>query len=284
MSERSKKEKPATKGAEEGGQVTRTMAAVEELTLAKLVTELEKVQSNIMEELKTALLLIRTALEAVKRQVESFEACFTEAEDTLSVHSDRITTLETSVDELKSTVQDLTKENEGLKDTLDGYEKRRLNLRVLGVAEDSEQGQCPLKFMSKLLVKVLNDESFTKPLELERCHRALMAKPSPDAHPRPFTLCFHRYQERERVLQLAIEKWQLSYEGKKILIFPDFSAQLVAKCSAYEKVKSKLYEINIKFSLRYPAMLMVYLQGSRHSFRGLFQPTPRLRCWSPIQL
>lgn len=204
----------------------RTMAvAAEELTLDKLVTELEKVRSDITEELKTALFPIQTALEALKRQVESFEVRFTEAEDALFDHSDRITTLETSVEKLKSTMQDLTKENEGLTDTLDGYEnrQRRLNLRVLGVAEDSEREQCPLKFMSELLVKVLNDESFTKPPELERGHRALMAKASPDAHPRPFILCFHHYQERERVLQLAIQKRQLSYEGKKILIFPNFS-------------------------------------------------------------
>lgn len=71
---------------------------------------------------------------------------------------------------------------------------------VLGVPEDSERGQCPQKFMSELLVKALNAESFTKPQELERCHRALMAKSSTDARPRPFILCFHRYQERERVL------------------------------------------------------------------------------------
>ena len=69
----------------------------------------------------------------------------------------------------------LAKENEGLKDTLDGYanRQRRMNLRVLGVPEGSEKGLCPLKSMYEFLVKVLNDESFTKPPELERCHRAL---------------------------------------------------------------------------------------------------------------
>ena len=233
-----------------------------------MVIELEKNRSNITEALKTSLLPIQTTLEAVKRQVDAFEARFTKAEGALSDHSDRITTLETSVEDLRSTMQDLAKENEGLKDTLDGYEnrQRRMNLRVLGVAEDSERGQCPLKFMSELLVKVLNDENFTKPPELERCHRALMAKPNPDARPRPFILCFHRYQERERVLQLAIQKRQLSYEGKKILVFPDYSARLAAKRSAYKKVKAQLYEKNIKFSLRYPATLMVYFNGARHSF------------------
>ncbi|KAL7385372.1 hypothetical protein ABVT39_020746 [Epinephelus coioides] len=265
MLEGNRKERTTTRSTEAAAAAA---AEQEQLTLAMLVTELEKARSNITETITTALLPIQTALEAVKHQVESFEARFTEAEGALSDHSDRITTLETSIEELQSTVQDLAKENEGLKDTLDGYEnrQRRMNLRVLGVAEDSERGQCPLKFMSELLVKVLNDESFTKPPELERCHRALMAKPSPDAHPRPFILCFHRYQERERVLQLAIKKRQLSYGGKKILIFPEFSARLVAKRSSYKKVKAQLHEKDIKFSLRYPATLVVYFNGSRHSF------------------
>lgn len=173
--------------------------------------------------------------------------------------------------ELRSSVRDLTKENNGLRDMLDGYEnrQRRTNLGVLGVAEVSERGKCPLKFMSELLVKVLNDDSLSKAPELERCHRAPMPKPSPDANLRPFILCFHcfhRFQERERVLQLAIQKRQLFYEGRATFIFPDLRARLAAKRSAYKKVKSQIYEKGVKFSLRYPATLVVYFEGSRHSF------------------
>lgn len=65
------------------------------------------------------------------------------------------------------------------------------------------------------------------------------------------------------MLQLAIQKHQLFYEGKKILIFPDYSARLMAKRSAYKKVKAQLRDI--KFSLRYP-VLLVYFKGSRRTF------------------
>lgn len=79
------------------------------------------------------------------------------------------------------------------------------------------------------------------------------AKPST----RPFILCFHHYQERER---------QLSNEVLKILIFPDFSARLMAKRSTYKKVKAQLHKKDIRFSLWDPAKLVVYFNGSRHSF------------------
>lgn len=270
MSDKNRKDKVSNKSIEEG-RTTRSMAA-EQLTLAMLVAELEKNRNNITEELtkliKMSLSPIQNTLEAVKQQVESYEVRFNEAEDVLTDHSDRISTLELSVAELRSSVRDLTKENNGLRDMLDGYENRQrcTNLRVLGVAEDSERGKCPLKFMSELLVKVLNDDSSSKAPELERCHRALMPKPSPDANPRPFIFCFHRFQERERVLQLAIQKRQLFYEGRKIFIFPDLSARLAAKRSVYKKVKSQFYEKGVKFSLRYPVTLVVYFEGSRHSF------------------
>lgn len=260
MSEGSKKDRPVTRSTE-------AAAEQQQLTLATLVIELEKARSDITTALQTALLPIQTTLDAVKRQVESFEARFTDTEGVLSDHSDRITAVETTVEELQATVLGLAKENEELKDTLDGYEnrQRRSNLRVLGIPEDSERGQCPLKFMSELLVKALNDSSFTKPPELERCHRA-GAKPGAGARPRPFVMCFHRYPEKEQVLQLAIQKRQLSYEGKKILIFPDYSTRLATKRGAYKKVKTRLYERGIKFSLRYPATLVVYFNGTRHSF------------------
>ncbi|CAM4605252.1 unnamed protein product [Leuciscus chuanchicus] len=268
--DKNRKDKVSNKSIEEG-RTTRAMAA-EQLTLAMLVAELEKNRNNITEELtkliKTSLSPIQNTLEAVKQQVELYEVRFNEAEDVLTDHSDRISTLESSVAELRSSVRDLTKENNDLRDMLDGYEnrQRRTNLRVLGVAEDSERGKCPLKFMSELLVKVLNDDSLSKAPELERCHRAPMPKPSPDANPLPFILCFHCFQERERVLQLAIQKRQLFYEGRTIFIFPDLSARLAAKCSTYKKVKSQFYEKGVKFSLRYPATLVVYFEGSRHSF------------------
>lgn len=271
MSEKDKKGKTSAKNTEEGRTTTRS-TAVEPLTLAMLVSELGKNRASITDELtnllKTSLSPIQTTLESVKLRVESFEARFVEMEDALSDHSDRISTLESSVAELKSTVRGLTKENNGLRDMMDGYEnrQRRLNLRVLGVGEDSERGQCPLKFMSELLVKVLDDASLSKPPELDRCHRALMPKPSPNERPRPFILCFHRFQDRERVLQLAIKKRQLFYEGKKILIFQDLSARLAARRSAYKKVKSQLYEKGIKFGLRYPSTLVVYFEGSQHTF------------------
>lgn len=122
MSEGNKNERPATRSTEAAAEAVAEQQ--QQLTLATLVTELQKSWSNITEALKTALLPIQTTLEAVKRQVDSFEVRFTEAEGALSDHSDRIITLETSIENLQSTIQNLAKEKKGLKHTLDAYENR----------------------------------------------------------------------------------------------------------------------------------------------------------------
>lgn len=120
-------------------------------------------------------------------------------------------------------MRDLTKENNGLRDMLDGYEnrQRRTNLRVLGVAEDSERGKCPLKFMSELLVKVLNDDSLSKAPELERCHRAPMPKPSPDANPSVHPLLSPLSGERARPAT-GYTKASALLRGQENLYLPGF--------------------------------------------------------------
>lgn len=113
MSEGNKNERPATRITEAAAAAVAEQQ--QQLTLATLVTELQKSQSNITEALKKEFFPIQTTLEAVKRHVDLFEVRFTEAEGALSDHSDRIITLETSIENLQSTVQNLAKEKKRIK-------------------------------------------------------------------------------------------------------------------------------------------------------------------------
>lgn len=167
MSDKGRKDKTSTKSTEEG-HITCTVAA-KPLTLAMLVTELEKNRTNITEELtnliKTSLSPIQTTLESVKHHVESYEARVNEVEEVLS---DQISMLETSVLELKSTMRVLMKENSRLRDMLDGYENRQThpNVRVVGVRENSKRGHWPLKF---ILVRTFGQSAGRrKPLQTPR--------------------------------------------------------------------------------------------------------------------
>lgn len=265
------KKKDNKKSAYPKSETTTTAMADQALTLDMLIAELGKNRSDITKELtnmiQNSLSPIQTTLEVVQHKVEFYGSRLTDMETALSDHSDRIVSLEDSVSTLTASMTGLKSENDGLKDKLDDYENRarRCNLRVIGVPENCE-GQSPLTFMSEFLVKILNDDSFTKPPELDRAHRALMPKPASGERPRPFILCFHRYQEKNRVLQLAIQKRQLMYDGKKIFIFQDLSPRLASKRNAFKKVKSLFYEKGIKFSMRYPATLLVNFEGSRFSF------------------
>ncbi|RXN04052.1 putative transposase element L1Md-A101/L1Md-A102/L1Md-A2 [Labeo rohita] len=79
---------------------------------------------------------------------------------------------------------------------------RRANLRIINIPEGSEDGKDPIGFVSGLL-KDSMENVFDSPPELERAHRALRPRLGPGQPPRPFIVCFHRYQEKERALQWA---------------------------------------------------------------------------------
>ncbi|KAI3359438.1 hypothetical protein L3Q82_002945 [Scortum barcoo] len=56
------------------------------------------------------------------------------------------------------------------------------------------------------------------------------------------------------------------YRGEQVLIFPDMSPEVSRQCAAFDPVKRKLREVNITYSLIYPAKLAINVDGARHSF------------------
>lgn len=57
-----------------------------------------------------------------------------------------------------------------------------------------------MKLVSELLMDVMGEDVFDKPPELERAHRSLDQKPQEGQLPRPLVVCFHRFQEKKKVL------------------------------------------------------------------------------------
>ncbi|KAJ8012603.1 hypothetical protein DPEC_G00044580 [Dallia pectoralis] len=59
---------------------------------------------------------------------------------------------------------------------------------------------------------------------------------------------------------------QLHFRGKKIQIFPDFTSVVAKKRAAFVDVKRILHEKKIRFSLRFPAILLVNHNGENLRF------------------
>lgn len=239
--------------------------AVTELSvpMSALQAEMEKNWAAILRELNASLLPLNASLGDVHKKLDAFEPRLIGMETCLSDHSDRLENLERRVDILEKEKRELLTKTEDLENR-----SRRKNLRIIGLPEGVEIGVGASAFVSRFLVEVLNDETFTNLPELERAHRALRARPSGDERPRPMYVRFLRYPVKEQVLAIAKKKGQLFYNGRKIFIFPDLSPSLAKKRAAFNPVKGKLYEKGVKFFLRYPAVLCVTYQQKDYKFES----------------
>ena len=222
------------------------------LTTERLVQELDKLRKTMTGEFTT---LLNGSLEPIRSSVQSIEATLStqastirEMETGLTDHSDRITQIECDVSGLQSNLESVIQENVALKAKLEDLESRskRQNLRVLGLPENTE-GKDPRDFMAKMFHTLLGG-SLSEPPELDRAHRSLQPKSRTRDAPRPFIVRFHRYTEKEIVLNKNI-----AYNGNGIRIFEDFSVAVAKKRSAFNEIKSLLYKRGVRFGMLYPA-------------------------------
>lgn len=133
---------------------------------------------------------------------------------------------------------------------------RRHNIKIVGIQEGEEEGR-PTEFVSRLIPKLLGEEHFPHPVKVDRAHRSLQPKPAIGARPRTILARIHHFQEKELILRLGRQQ-SMEYKGDKVLIFPDYTSEVMAQRRAFKEVLQALRDKGIKHTLRYPAKLYVY--------------------------
>ncbi|RVE58519.1 hypothetical protein OJAV_G00210120 [Oryzias javanicus] len=159
-------------------------------------------------------------------------------------------------------------EVETLRQKMDDFEnrERRNNLRFMGFHEGCEEDNA-VKFLEEIIPKIFNI-NFPKGLEIERAHR-LGSRPgrgegSQALRPRPIIARFLRFQDRDRIAEAARKMGTVTWERRRIMVFADYSKLLSDRRMKFRECKKLLHEKNIRFSLNYPAVLMVKApQGPR---------------------
>lgn len=202
--------------------------------------------------IQSSLIKIQTSLATLGDQVELLEQ--------------RVGANEDNVTDAVTRLQQLEKNNSYLIDKLDDLENRsrRSNLRFIGVQESAESGDM-VGFMSRLIPQLLGQVNFSTPLIIERAHRSPTIRQNGRDKPRPILIKMLNFQDKVKIMRLAREK-KLEYNGSRISIYPDFSAELMKKRRCFDSVKRRLRELNIKYSLGYPCMLFVTVDGKQQRF------------------
>ncbi|CAB1320805.1 unnamed protein product [Coregonus sp. 'balchen'] len=104
---------------------------------------------------------------------------------------ERISTAEDKLEVMGTELQKLRKNNEYLMKKVDHLENYS---RMIGLREGCE-GTDPIDFSAAIIPSLLGKEHLAKPLVIERAHRSLAPRQSPDQNPQPFLVRFLRYQE-----------------------------------------------------------------------------------------
>lgn len=195
-------------------------------------------------------------LQSAGNRLDEAEARLLAVENTVTVHEPRIAELEKQVSALTESL-----------DMAENY-NRRLNIRVVGLAEDTEKGQ-PADFFETWLPRVLKLTTKAGRIKLERAHRSLAPKPEPNKRPRSLLLRFHAFRDKQRVMEAARRASQdggLIYNGSRLSFFSDFSSAVMKRRKAYDAVKQRLRERGIPYAMLFPATLQVTHGDSRKRF------------------
>ncbi|KAI4808333.1 hypothetical protein KUCAC02_000397 [Chaenocephalus aceratus] len=233
-------------------------------SMSQLVSELEKQRASLRKDMseliQESVKPLQSSVDALRETVNQFNKRLVAAETLAGDNFERITSTE-------KTVETLLTQNKSLLDRLDDMENRsrRVNLRIINIPEGSEKGRDPTEFISDLLMGSLGPDVLSKPPELERAHRTLAPRSGPGGRPRPFVICFHRFQEREKVLRWT-RQHELKYRDTTLRVYPDVSAITAKKRAAFNKIKQALYQKGVKFRLLFPARLQVSFEDGTFTF------------------
>lgn len=225
------------------------------VAMDQLSAEFAKQRASLKEDvsslIQAAIRLVQDSLDSLQSTVSSFQQRLTSVEQVAGDNFDRLTIAESAIKKLQS-------ENQSLLDRCDDLENRsrRFNLRILNIAEGSEAGKDPVKFMSEVLMEMMGPEVFSAPPELERAHRSPTSRASRGSSPRTFLVCFSSFQQKEAALRWA-RNHEIKFRGATVRIYQDVSAALAKKRAAFNGIKQALYQRNIRFRLLYPARLRV---------------------------
>ncbi|CAL9707497.1 unnamed protein product [Knipowitschia caucasica] len=247
-------------GAQDGGQADSDIPDGLDPALAKalslMTANIIKVIDEKLSPLAETIHKHAAELQTASKRLDEAEARLLATEEAAATHEPRIIELEKQVSALKNSL-----------DMAENY-NRRLNIRVVGLAEDTEKGQ-PVDFFETWLSNVLKLTTKAGRVKLERAHRSLAPKPDPDKRPRSLLLRFHSFRDKQRVMEAARRASNdggLIHNGSRLSFFSDYSSAVVKRRKEYDAVKQLLRERGIPYAMLFPAILQVTHGGSRRKF------------------
>lgn len=219
---------------------------------------------------------LRDQLDPISRFMHDYREQLQEHEKRITEAESRISTLEDETAPVVNKLKSLERQVKELTDHIDDMENRgrRRNIRIIGLPESAEyaEGNDPALFFEKWLPKVLNIQTETGKLKVDRAHRTGGPVPAAGQRPRPVLVRLHNYRDKERIMRASLEKGKngqpLEHDGASVMIFQDFSAAVAQKRKSFDGVKKRLKTVDASYRLLYPAKLKVTHRGTTRVYQN----------------
>lgn len=163
---------------------------------------------------------------------------------------------------LKTDLGSTTRKTDAAYDRVEDLENRlrRNNLRLVGVPE-KEEGSNPTEYVERWLLNTFQDMGLSPLFAIERAHRVPM-RPLPPGHPpRAILARVLNCRDRDIILRRARDLPNLSVNGARVSIFPDFSSEVQKRRMRFLDVKKRLRSLGLPYAMMYPAKLRVVVEG-----------------------
>lgn len=168
---------------------------------------------------------------------------------------------------LKEQFDTLQKSHFHLCNKVDDLENRsrRCNLRIVGLPE-SVKGPDLFRFLQETLPELLHIKDVCSDLVVERAHRLGPPRAGTEGRPRVVIFKSLNFIHKEAIWQASRKRKELHWEGSRLFIFQDYSAEVSRARREFAPLCSRLVKENRKFALLFPARLRLYDGNSFRDF------------------
>ncbi|XP_053568734.1 usherin [Bombina bombina] len=155
---------------------------------------------------------------------------------------------------------------------------RRNNIRFRGISETVETTDLH-SFLRELFAELVGSpEGLTD--TMERAHRALRSQSVPAEKPWHVIVCFHSYIYKDKLMQAAFKRPNLSEKFKDIQLLPDQSAHTLQYRKTFQPITLALRKANIKYRWGHPTNLVVTRNNQSHIISTIPQGMALLTTWA----
>lgn len=195
---------------------------------------------------------------AIRDEVDKMRTDVQDLKGGLSSWSDEVTSLQATVDILRTQVTTLKDKCEDMEGRM-----RRSNIRIAGIAEQPDSSSP--KAVAKMLREILQ---LDRDVKVDRSHRVLGAGGQGDRErPRVIIAKLHYDEDAVEILRRARDKAPLSYYGQRVAIFPDYTASVAKARAAFTEVRKALRgRKEIRYGLLYPTRFRISHKNQSREF------------------